>query len=384
MKKIIFTLVCFLFMTASAYASCSWVGNTGTVQSPYDATEFASCVTGAATKTGEVTIELPAQVVTKSDINMSAWTTHTKLIVKGQGSSSTTLQGGLWTITGNSAIEVEIYGMKITTSGGGRSITLNGCQDTVLIHDNIVKPLDGTSTVGIVYFENNSSCYHANGVVYNNTFYNTGVHTRGNISSTNRNVNLSNLWAQSPDWGNPPSTGFDPTSASYKGVIYVEGNIFYSNINGLAMDHGYAGRNVFRFNTLIGTPPTANQAHYFEDHSLENVNDIRGSQFREIYKNYIDNQGPGTLWFWLTLSSGTGPVWGNKLKGYYGDNNVDMFVHRLATAAGILGKCDGTHTGTVDGSGTGDYPCRDQIGVGYDASSWTHPSGANKIGRAHV
>lgn len=332
-----------------------------TVASPYGADEFAACITEVSTQSGVVTVVLPAETITATNINMSSWSGPTSFILRGAGSSSTTVSGSYISFTGNKDITSEIYGIGFENLSSGRFIYYVGCHNDVKLHDNIF-----TGAGSIAFETSGNLCGQANGVVYNNTFNNANVTVRGSNVGANWWPSINRIWAQEPAWGSP--VGGDPTSDSHRGVIYIEDNIFNGNTYQNAVDSSYAGRWVFRFNNIVCTGESVNQCYYLENHSCENLA-VRGSQLFEAYNNDFDNNGESQVWP-VTLRSGTGVVFGNVTHGTWTFEVVRLSVHRATTAANEFGKCDGNHTGTVDGSGDADYPCRDQIGIAYDSVEW--------------
>lgn len=136
MKKLCIAICILVASVNISYAACSWNGNIGTAAS-MTVSEIQYCVNDAATKTGEVTINLPAGTQTWAStvtVNMtSGFTNVTALNIIGngtiptgtnKGSAENTIVnssglGSAFTIVGSSAKKIRIANIKFTGSYSG-------------------------------------------------------------------------------------------------------------------------------------------------------------------------------------------------------------------------------------------------------------------------
>jgi uncharacterized repeat protein (TIGR02543 family) len=218
---------------------------------------------------------------------------------------------------------------------------------------------DGIQVFGIV------ANTHPTGVIHSCQFINTTVLVFGSYNTMD---------SQAAIWALPYPVG------DQRKMVYIEGNTFTKSIAGVAnvIDGSLSARTVLRYNTIITTPAAgtgATPALYIEAHSVQGDAN-RGYQRWEYYNNTIDNQA-GSHFVPYRVRAGTGVVFNNITTGLWGSNvilydNVRSYESRGTSAL----KCDGTSLwdGNYDATG---YPCRDQIGRGYDASQWEDaPPGA--------
>jgi len=214
--------------------------------------------------------------------------------------------------------------------------------------------------------EGDTNCIHPQGVIDHNILVNIAIHSNGTdytgLDDSPGGVCQHKLWAEQVVLGNS------------SGIVYIEANHFQgtsANINNA--DSNYGGRYVFRFNNISSGRHTA------EIHGVQGDN--RGSQRTEVYENALSGLTgfSGTV-FWR---GGTGVAFGNRQAAAYSfgilvtndrseyDDSIPMF-----------GLCDGTHPGVDQNTGgQSGWRCRDQPGVGYDATQWNHspPAAWNQV-----
>jgi hypothetical protein len=177
------------------------------------------------------------------------------------------------------------------------------------------------------------------GLVDHNDFRYTTVHSFGSIFMRHEGDHQDTVWAQDP--------GFGAASG-----VYVEDNTFTNGIN--AVDCNYAGRYVFRFNSVTNT--------YLEAHSVQGNN--RACQRWEIYKNRLSR----TTWVVAFLRGGSGYVFGNT-----NDNANPIALNNIRDTQSpeTAGRCNGSSRWDQNTPGQAGYACRDQIGRSRDAVKWS-------------
>jgi len=211
---------------------------------------------------------------------------------------------------------------------------------------------------GITWTGNTATGRGTNGLVDHNTFINTRVV----VGSVPMMANVE--WTVLPNLG---------TATGAATAVYVEDNIFQRTVVGDAgncIDGNYGGAYVFRYNTVEATGGGGTYYNYMA-HSVQGPN--RALKHWEFYGNIntlsaISNNTWNPPWF---IRAGTGVVFYNQTIGVdWIVNKVGMDNVRSVASVTQFGQCDGTHPG-VDGNedATG-YPCRDQIGRGYDTTLW--------------
>jgi hypothetical protein len=188
---------------------------------------------------------------------------------------------------------------------------------------------------------------HPTGLVDHNEFHNYGVHVNGTDNDFEDGPQQHQLWAEAPPLGNA------------QGVVYVEDNSFVGTLHQNAVDGNYAGRFVFRFNTLSGIT-------YGEVHSVQGTN--RAVQLWEFYGNTYSKST--TDWYPLAfVRGGTGVIFGNQLSANY-TNDILLDNVRSCRDVGDGGKCDGSSSWDQNTPGMNGYACRDQVGRGRDSTQW--------------
>jgi hypothetical protein len=202
-----------------------------------------------------------------------------------------------------------------------------------------------------------TNCVHPQGVIDNNIMVDISIQPQGTDPGDSLGEGYGDC--QHPLWAQPPPLG------SMNHVVYVERNQWQNtsgNIN--SMDSNHAGRYVARFNNITSG------RHTFEIHGVQGSN--RGSQLTEIYENAASGLSgfSGSL-FWR---GGTGVAFNNRQASAFSFGI--LFTNdrsELDDSIPTFGNCDGSHTGVdQNASGQRGWHCRDQPGVGYDATEWDH------------
>ena len=100
MKKLLIAIFIFLSSVSMSYGAVSWSGNTCTITGDATVAQITDCLTGATNgivaqgKTGEITIQLPADTQTWTsgmsiDMRNAAYINVTNLIIRGAGTTPT-------------------------------------------------------------------------------------------------------------------------------------------------------------------------------------------------------------------------------------------------------------------------------------------------------
>ena len=194
---------------------------------------------------------------------------------------------------------------------------------------------------------------HPTGLIDNNVFLNFSIHVNGtNFTLTDGNTQHA-LWSQ-------PTTLGDFTD-----VVYVEDNSFTSTpATGFQnfADGNYGARWVWRFNTHNG------HGTGVEIHSVQGPN--RAVRRWEIYGN---SWSKNTQSFYPVafIRGGSGVVFDNTASVQYDAPLLLDNVRSMRDPGGGVGACNGTSNWDQNTSGQNGYACRDQIGRGPDATTWS-------------
>ena len=164
-----------------------------------------------------------------------------------------------------------------------------------------------------------------------------------------------------------------------RNTVYIEGNTFIKNSDGVEniLDGRLSARTVFRYNTATSKSAATNSAFYLEAHSIQERTSLRGYMRWEYYNNILDNKG-GWHYMPFRIRAGTGVVFNNSVTGNWTNDaialdNCRSFDTNLSSS--LAGMCDGSSPWDGNEDSTG-YPCRDQIGRGYDTVPWvSNPPG---------
>lgn len=275
------------------------------------------------------------------------------LTLEGNGIGSTiiTINGPTPAIESN-ATASRVTGFEFILTSGDNILYMRG-QGFRVDHNKFTNST-GSRKVG-VYVAGGTGISHPTGVVDNNDFFNCRVLLLGTLALGGLTANT--IWASDALLGN---------ADAQTGVVYVEDNIFTRTISGNTMDTNYAGRYVFRYNTV--------SASNIEVHSLQGCamptpagNSERASRSWEVYENTFD--APSGFWVAAFIRGATGVMFNNTITGY--SNGILIDNRRSFSNAGApCGQCGNGdlvgHDGDIDPPNNG-WWCRDQIGRGKDA-----------------
>lgn len=420
MKKLFIAIIIFLASVNISYAACSWIGNVGTAAS-MTVTEVQYCINDAATKTGEVTINLPSGTQTWASsltVNMtSSFANVTSLSIIGNGTIPTGTNKGsaeqsvinssglssAVVFTGSSAKKFRLANIKFTgtysgyngviyilgtskpSSGGGFRIDHNNFETTIASGGpRIIK------VYGYTY-----------GIIDHNDYYSPQMaHTvwEGDGIAANKS------------WNRAISVGTND-------AVYIEDNIAVNTgtyINRMFCDGENGARIVVRYNDITN--------YYVGQHDA--MTSARGTVQYEVYNNTIrladidftdsghydadpraflrggtqifynntfletENGSPHTGYMW----SGTTPIYVMNFRSTTSTNCISPWCNKCdnsnikiclgtivsptypstsgdycttdANCGGESGSCM-NQDGNTDTTG---YPCRDQIGYAPDGT----------------
>jgi hypothetical protein len=353
MKKynlsIFFSIFVFVVIPSYSWAACSWVGNTGTPGS-FTSAEVSTCISEAASKTGEVIIQLPTGTSSSWNtvsVNMSAWTTPAKLTIQGDGKTNTIISVGtgvqIFNITGKLNIPFRITGIKFSGSGvysGYQAIAIGGTCNNWRIDNNHFYRLFAANDIWI-------KTYGAWGLIDNNIFE----------DSSQEGVTPQFSSGMATSWA-------DPLTHGGVGAVYIESNTFIYTTgisgNGGAKHAvtGYQGsRYVFRYNTLTYNDKsnfdTIVDAHGACSETIPND----GTRWIEVYNNTLSGTSVGWAVNWR---GGDGIVFNNTFSGI----NAGVYLNGDVTR----NNCNGP---SCYPGGACDYLAPGQIRMGYIwGNSW--------------
>lgn len=431
----------FLFSVKTTKAACSWDGNVGTVASPYNYTDVDDCGNDAKNKTGEVTINIPAATVawsTNPIIDMRTWTTPTKLILKGAGKELTNISGAgisLYAATDipievkniglsegalriNNSVDFLVHDMKLSSALFSYCVSV-GNADRLVTHPAGVIYNNEFHNCGVGSFAGAAMLTDSNvqsvlwsdqpGLGDANAVYVEGNSYYANSTSTAIEAHDSNYSGRTVFRFNSILTDSASTSAMVLGTHSVQASShramqrweIYNNVfDNERPSGGYtpamlrAGTGVAFNNSILGhwtnySMILDNVRSAWDYRGTHNGSDNASSLAAESYSIYAPAMPPQTVNYigallenktdgseclvtsytdetaTCTLGGGTENDWDN------GD------VYRVTRPALVNARpCDGSSTWDGNEDATG-YPCRDQIGRGYDATFWEYnPAGA--------
>jgi hypothetical protein len=391
---IINVLIAIVLLVAphAADAACSWSGNTGTAAN-LTTTEISACVTDASSKTGAVTINLPAGSITSTGtvaINMSTgFANVTGLSIIGAGTApsvgsaeSSVLNRGsstaiVFNVTGSSAKKIRISNIKFTggrgydalvTIGGSSKYSAGGgfrvdhCTFGDLTNPNVMR---GIRIAGYTY----GVIDHNNGI----NRYQFALVTEGVYGN--------------PSWNRPISIGtadavfFEDNTIenvdAYKewmfcdaydgGRIVIRKNTIYSMYIG-QHDASSNGRGVVQVEAYDNTMELRNGMG-----SADPMMFLRGGTYM-VYNNTMTTSNNSGVWgapiylrnYRSLATFGCVPPWCDRcdttiVKICAGTLVRPQICTSDSQCGGESGACvniDGNEVGTNNG-----YPCRDQIGI---------------------
>ncbi|MBP9009704.1 MAG: CFI-box-CTERM domain-containing protein [Smithellaceae bacterium] len=352
LQKLFFiTILLTCLFTAEAFAACGG-SSPNLIAADASRTEVAACVNKAA-QSGD-TITIPA--------GSASWTSPISVGAKsinfvGAGIDNTviTLTGGGYTLINMGDSTTRISDMTFVSGG----LFIDG-KDFVVARMKFVNPTQG-GTWRLVEVQGRHG-YHPYGVIHSCIFENATILMASLYDTLD---NMGPTWALQYPLGDP------------RNVVYIEGNTFtktHATVMNV-IDGRFSARHVFRFNNVVSTSTAGDVSLYIEAHSVQNSTCLRGYMRWENYNNVISTAANPT-WTAFSIRAGTGIIANNVITGPWNRSitfdNVRSFQ---ADAPGwICGACDGTSS--WDGNeGVGEeagYPCRDQIGRGYDLTAFTH------------
>jgi len=294
LRKIVFLAIIYFAVLGWAESSwaASWIGKTCTPGS-FTSAEVSTCLAEAASKTGEIIIQLPTgtSIGTWSmvSVNMSSWTTPTKLTIQGNGITNTIISlptaPYAFAFTGKSGIPFRLTGIEFSGT-------------------NVHGAHNQTITIG-------GNC--TNWRIDNNHFYRT---KNGNdiwvTTYNNWGVIDSNIFEDSSQEGITPQYGNSDAIASWTDVltpgsanaVYIENNTFTYTSNyasgGIHVVTGFLGsRYVFRSNTI-----TLNDGTEFDSvidmHSSYYISGLGydATRWTEVYNNNVSGTSVGWALNW--------------------------------------------------------------------------------------
>lgn len=351
-----------------------WLGLSAAEAATYTATSCAKTDVDSAIASASDgdTVQIPACASTTWT---SAVSTSKGITIQGAGSGSTTINDNGFDMTAPDGKAWRITAMTLTGTACINALTESKAWRVDHIHFNAVAPGAGRCQNRIVWVEPTGPGYQK-GLVDHNTFTDPGaiqVHMRA-----------------AGDGGNGEyirALGLGTDDA-----VYIEDNQFLHatvNISNPTTDCDGGGRLVFRYNTV--------QNSYFEMHDAI-VGGLRSCRKWEVYHNTFAMTYDSGQFVFVGIRGGTGVVHNNTYttNGFYMGSPVVVGLYRTAQAGGdpwdalcslSSGKatlasttppsgCTGTANGcvTLDGSGTGGYPCRDQFGFDGNDPQVTQPA----------
>lgn len=307
----------------------------------------------------------------------ATWTTavtipdNKKLVIQGGGKTVTVITAST---IGNPVFMMGSSGSRITGIGfSGGMIYSNGNGSVI---DNCDFTFSGQRNDAIIIQHRDAyPPTRPYALIHSNSF------ECGRVGSLGTNFTLAENNAQHLLWTEVPSLG------SSTGTVYVENNtwnVTACNTALPAVDCNYSGRYVFRYNTITSSSVEANAGIYLaEAHSAGNGS--RGCQSWEIYNNVVNNAGTA-MFLPIRLRGGTGVIFNNSFQGNWANWALALDNYRSYHAEcdgynAAIGCCDGNNTHGWDQNSTGmtGYACRDQIGYGYDTTTWAPDSAWSQV-----
>lgn len=354
--------VCIFLCPLFAAASCT--GSSPTWSSTPDQSSVQTCVNNAAN--GD-TINVSAGSATWSSFGWSG--KNINLIGAGASSVNITMSGLL-------SIDTSVFRLSGFTFNQGSGVYINVSNSTGFRIDH--NTLNRSSwDISILAYGNQA--HPLEGLIDNNTF----IYGRIDFQGEDTSRGGRDRWAE-------------PLNMGTSHALYIENNNVQfpdgstGGSYGNFADGNLGCRMVIRFNTMLGGR--------VEFHGVQGETQD-GCMLFEYYGNTMTNPAtPNYRPFFIR--SGTGVVFHNTTDGKFLNNTIDIDGPRLdedsiASQVPNWQFCDGTSHSSylsspgvlssllsfatnksimIDGSGTGGYPCRDQIGTSTNASLWNYDS----------
>lgn len=318
------------------------------------------------------TVQIPA---CGSTTWASQVTTSKGITIQGAGIAATTINNNGFDMTAVDGKSWRITGMTLTGTACINALTESKSWRVDHIHFNGNAPGAGRCENRVIWIEPTGPDY-TKGLIDHNTFTDPGaiqIHMRASGDGGNG------------EWIRALGLGTDD-------AVYIEDNQFLHSVLQISnpiTDCDGGGRLVYRYNYAENT--------YFEMHDAI-VGGLRSCRKWEVYNNTFEMTYDSGQFAFIGIRGGTGVVFNNtsNSNGFYINDSTAVALYRLAQAGGdpwdnlcslSSGKatlasttapagCTGTANGciTMDGSGTGGYPCRDQFGFDGNDPQTSHPA----------
>jgi hypothetical protein len=373
--KAVYVLLSILISTSS-WAACSWTGNTGTVASPYAVADVSACLTDAASKTGEVTVQIPNSSVTWSSgvtVDHSSGSTNvTSLTLRGQN-DCTLDAGGVPTSCGTNIAnfyvnytgkEGKAFRLAHFTATGTSGIRIDGDGKSWRFDHIYWNTVTGYTSTRIIWIAKSVATGVTEGLIDHNYFKDWAWGTLAHYQPGADGGNYE--WMTGAELG---------TSHA----IYFENNKMHSSAGGYYLtDNNGPSRWVFRYNDIKNA--------YIAGHDAQ-VGGFRGALKLEAYSNTFTFDVSGNCYV-MYRSGANGVFFNNTIAGANAlDCNNPLFFanYRNDGAYGYPTACSNTSgkqwlsttsnypqtctsgTGCINTDGSASspngYPCRDQVGA---------------------
>jgi hypothetical protein len=344
-------LLCATIGVTSANAACSWDGNTGTVASPYDATDVADCVSGVSVLTGEVTIDIPAATptwTTSVTVDTRPWTTPTVLTFQGASNTTTVITDN----TGTGLTVDPFYVIIDATDPPRVEFKDLGFDGSSTYRGETFIYLWGTAPSDEILFRV-SECKFSN-------MANKGIHVRYIYGLVDNNEFVSTTGQYLGIEGDP-NAATRAIGLGGANAVFIEDNTFSADPypESGVLDAKNGSRLVFRYNTVF---QQGISTHGWKDDSLAND---RGPVFNEFYNNTFDTEENASHG-WFALRGGQAIIKDNVVTetgggqwGATGTNTDGLQMMYYGLCRDTCGNED-PQTGTIVRCTA--WPCVDQPG----------------------
>jgi hypothetical protein len=335
-------VLCFLAMSSMLYAACT--GSSPTWTSTPDYESVNACIQGASENDTVYVTSGDGSEIWSSVLNIPR---TINLVGPGRDSLVITLgvSSSTYAIRANSAWSGgSISGFEFFTDNDYPAIYILGTGWR--IHHNRYRNTQEVGGNGVFVLADSTLTNPApEGLVDNNEIINGKILSFGASSFANQSAR----WEATSKLGTVNS-------------VYVENNNISMTWNGSGncMDANYSGRYVFRYNSVIQTT--------VEAHGLQ-AEGTRGTREWEVYGNTFNSFG-NLSYAAASMRGGTGNIFCNDTSSTVDYNYLATFeIDRDTRSVGVGGTCNGSSIWdekTSDG-----WLCRDQIGAGKDAVTWS-------------
>jgi hypothetical protein len=378
MKILLILVLCLasLFYPIYGWGACSWNGNTGTVSSPYGASDVQACIADASSKTGQVIIQIPNSTVTWSSgitVNMSSgFSNVNRLTIKGQNdcfvdgndiptACGTNVAKFYLNYTGK---EGKAFRLAHLRTAGTSGVRIDGDGKSWRIDHIFWDTVTGYTSARLIWIAKGNTGWLTEGLIDHNYVLNP---VGGSFVHSQPAVDGGNL-----EW----MTGVQLGTSH---AVYLENNKIVQSAGGKYLtDNNGASRWVIRYNEINDT--------YVAGHD-PSTGGFRGALKAEIYNNTFNLVKSGNC-FVLYRGGAVGVFFNNTINDSFGGCPtiyIELTTYRNSSAQGWPAACSNTSgkmylaTSTTypascssgagcintDGSASSPsgYPCRDQIGV---------------------